>query len=194
MIAFLSGRLLSAQGARLVIDVQGVGYEVHVPASTAAQLPSPGAVLSLDVHTQVREDAIQLYGFATRREKVIFEHLVSVNGVGPKLALTMLSGLHPDALSTAIQAGDIARLCSISGVGRKTAERVVLELRDKLDLPAAAAAAPGPQADVVSALVNLGYARAAAETMSAEAAARHPDGSFETLLTACLRARPGASL
>lgn len=175
MIAYLSGKLLARQAASVIVDVNGVGYEVSIPFSTFYDLEEPGAAVQLSIYTQVREDAIQLYGFKTPREREIFVTLLTVNGVGPKLALAMLSGLSPDELIGAIRSGDLARLVRLPGVGRKTAERIVLELRDKI----ATLATPGlegtvsPSApatpadalreDALSALLNLGYQRAAAE-------------------------------
>jgi Holliday junction DNA helicase RuvA len=175
MIAYLSGKLLARQAASVIVDVNGVGYEVSIPFSTFYDLEEPGAAVQLSIYTQVREDAIQLYGFKTPREREIFVTLLTVNGVGPKLALAMLSGLSPDELIGAIRSGDLARLVRLPGVGRKTAERIVLELRDKIAALAtpgledvAASSAPLTPADALredtlSALLNLGYQRAAAE-------------------------------
>lgn len=179
MIARLSGtlRLLDSDD-RVLVDVHGVGYEVHVSRTSFASLPSEGEAVSLDVHTNVREDAIQLFGFATREEKAMFLRLVQVTGIGPKVALSILSGLAPHELASAIARGDIKRLTSIPHVGKKLAERIVVELKDKIgnvvELPTAAkAAAPaprpaGPQEEAISALVNLGYKRAEAEAAIAE--------------------------
>ena len=176
MIAYLSGKLLAKQASSVIVDVNGVGYEVSIPFSTFYDLDEPGAAVQLSVYTAVREDAIQLYGFKTARERELFLVLLTVNGVGPKLALTMLSGLSADELIGAIRAGDLARLTRLPGVGRKTAERLILELRDKItalatpgqESAAAASATPATPAealreDALSALVNLGYQRAAAE-------------------------------
>jgi Holliday junction DNA helicase RuvA len=175
MIAYLSGKLLAKQAASVIVDVNGVGYEVSIPFSTFYDLDEPGAAVQLSIYTQVREDAIQLYGFKTPREREIFLILLTVNGVGPKLALTMLSGLSADELIGAIRSGDLARLTRLPGVGRKTAERIVLELRDKIAelatpglevaTPAATPATPADamREDTLSALVNLGYQRAAAD-------------------------------
>lgn len=191
MIARLSGTLLERQPGRIVLDVHGVGYEVQVPVPTFAQLPAVGAALTLLVHTHVREDAMQLYGFATPAEKQLFEKLITVNGVGPRLALAILSGLAPEALGAAIRQGDLARLTAIPGVGRKTAERLVVELRDKLPAAletAAAAPLPGAAEDVVSAMVNLGYAEALAAKAVARALEAHPEASFDQLFALCMKA------
>ncbi len=176
MIAYLSGKLLARQAASVIVDVNGVGYEVSIPLSTFYDLEEPGAAVQLSIYTQVREDAIQLYGFKTPREREIFVTLLTVNGVGPKLALAMLSGLSPDELISAIRSGDLARLTRLPGVGRKTAERLVLELRDKIatlatpGLEGAVGVTPTPatpadalREDALSALLNLGYQRAAAD-------------------------------
>lgn len=132
MIAHLTGTILSKQPNAVVIDVNGVGYEVTIPVSTFYELGDVGAQASLRVHTHVREDAIMLFGFRTGREKELFLRLTSVSGIGPKLGITFLSGTSPDDLIAAIRSNDLARLVSIPGVGRKTAERVVIELRDKI--------------------------------------------------------------
>src|SRR3954462_6975558 len=132
MIAHLRGRLLEKHPNRVTIDVQGVGYEAHVPLSTFYGLPEAGGDFSLRIHTHVREDALSLYGFATLLELQLFERLISVSGIGPKLALAVLSGIEPDELITAVKVGDVARLTAIPGVGKKTAERIGLELKDKM--------------------------------------------------------------
>ena len=172
MIAHLTGHLLEKDARRvqrLVVDVQGVGYEVLAPLSTIYTLGEPGAAVSLRIYTHVREDAIQLFGFATALEQTLFERLISVSGVGPKLALAILSGIEPVDLGRAIRGNDLGRLTAIPGVGRKTAERLVVELRDRLaqDLgePSAAPVSAGAvvRDDLLSALANLGYQRAAAE-------------------------------
>jgi Holliday junction DNA helicase RuvA len=172
VIAHLSGRLLEKDARRvqrLVIDVQGVGYEVLAPLSTIYTLGDTGSAVSLRIYTHVREDIIQLFGFATALEHTLFERLIGVNGVGPKLALAILSGIEPSDLGRAIRDNDLGRLTAIPGVGRKTAERLVVELRDRLAQDfgqvAAAPASPGAAVrdDLLSALGNLGYQRAAAE-------------------------------
>ncbi|MGH9466012.1 MAG: Holliday junction branch migration protein RuvA [Terriglobales bacterium] len=193
MIAFLHGVVRERQPSRVVLDVHGVGYELQVPVGTFSQLPPANAEASLHVYTHVREDAIQLFGFATTPEKLVFEKLITVNGVGPKLALSILSGLAPEALAAALQAGDHALLTAIPGVGRKTAERLVLELRDKLPAiaaagPAAGAAAPsGAAEDVFSALVNLGYPAPQALQAVQRARAAHLGTGFDELFAACMK-------
>lgn len=172
MIASLSGVLQTKDARRpqrIVVDVNGVGYEVWAPLFTVYTLGDPGARVALRIHTHVREDALQLFGFATELELDLFERLVSVSGVGPKLALAVLSGLEPAELVRALRGNDLGRLTAIPGVGRKTAERLVVELKDRLtqdDVGGAAAAAPAPggvREDVLSALANLGYQRVTAE-------------------------------
>lgn len=181
MIAFLRGRLIEKHPNRLVVDVHGVGYDVQVPLSTFYDLAAPGEDVALRIHTHVREDQIALYGFATRLELDLFERLIGVGGIGPKIALAALSGIEPHELVRAVGSNDTRRLSSIPGIGKKTAERISLELRDKLPaLPGVAAGpvAAGPsadadrRADLVSALVNLGYPRPSAE--------RAIDGALET--------------
>src|SRR5213080_594272 len=131
MIAHLRGKLARKDPARVVVDVNGVGYEVFVPLTTFTALPDAGSEVSIDVHTHVREDMIALYGFSTRHERVIFEKLMTISGIGPKLAMTILSGGSVQDLVAAIKRSDLARLTSIPGVGKKTAERIILELKDK---------------------------------------------------------------
>jgi Holliday junction DNA helicase RuvA len=198
MIAHLRGSILEKHPNRIVIDVNGVGYDVFVPLSTFYGLGDPGAAISLRIHTHVREDALLLYGFATLLEQELFERLIGVSGIGAKLALAVLSGIEPQDLIRAIEQGDVARLTAIPGVGKKTSERIVLELKDRLPrapvtLAAAGAAAPAAPAlrdDVVSALVNLGYHRPLAEK-AAEAAittiGSSSDAGFERLLRQALR-------
>ena len=198
MIAHLRGSILEKHPNRIVIDVNGVGYDVFVPLSTFYGLGEPGAAIALRIHTHVREDAFLLYGFATQLEQVLFERLIGVSGIGPKLALAVLSGIEPQEFINAIERGDLARLTAIPGVGKKTAERIVLELKDRLPRTPSAAVAAGtaaPEApllrdDVVSALVNLGYHRPLAEK-AAEAALKtigsSSDAGFERLLRQALR-------
>lgn len=198
MIAHLRGSILEKHPNRIVIDVNGVGYEVFVPLSTFYGLGEPGTGTALRIHTHVREDAFVLYGFATQLEQDLFERLISVSGIGPKVALAVLSGIEPEELIRAIERGDLARLTAIPGVGKKTSERIVLELKDRLPRPAVVAAAVGvaePEApilrvDVISALVNLGYHRPLAEK-AAEAAIKiigsASDASFERVLKQALR-------
>ena len=198
MIAFLRGAILEKHPNRIVVDVNGVGYDVFVPLSTFYGLGDPGAAIALRIHTHVREDAFLLYGFATLLEQELFERLIGVSGIGPKVALAVLSGIEPQEFIRAIERGDLARLTAIPGVGKKTSERIVLELKDRLPRVQTAAAAAGaavPEApalrdDVVSALVNLGYHRPLAEK-AAEAAIKTlgsgSDVSFERALKQALR-------
>jgi Holliday junction DNA helicase RuvA len=189
MIAFLRGVLMEKHPNQAVVDVGGVGYDVTIPVSTYSVLPAAGEKTELRVHTHVREDAISLFGFATAKEKALFEKLITVSGIGPKLAITALSGLAADALANAVRAGAVDQLVRIPGVGKKTAERIVLELRDKLDAigaPAASgAAAPivfdAIESDVISALTNLGLARPAAEAALRKARSAGAPGDFESL-------------
>jgi holliday junction DNA helicase RuvA len=194
VIARLSGTVLEKHPNRVVLDVAGVGYDVQVPLSTFYGLGDAGAAITLRVHTHVREDAIALYGFASPLEQDLFERLISISGIGPKLALAVLSGIDPGELVRAIRTQDVARLTRIPGVGKKTAERIGLELKDRL--PAAAApddARPGePEGgglrdDLLSALANLGYQRAAAEKAVDAALKKAPDASFEQALRDVLR-------
>jgi Holliday junction DNA helicase RuvA len=195
VIAHLSGTLLEKQVQRLVVDVSGVGYDVLVPLSTFYTVGEPGAAVALRIHTHVREDAIQLFGFSTALELLLFEKLIATSGVGPKLALAVLSGIETTDLVRAIRQNDVARLTRIPGVGRKTAERLVVELKDRLPAdPSAPAGATLPAAvsstrdDVVSALVNLGYQRAQVDRAVDVAARDGGDADFEHLLREALRA------
>jgi Holliday junction DNA helicase RuvA len=194
MIAFLRGRVLEKQPNRLIVDVQGVGYEVFVPLSTFYRMPDPGGEVSLHVHTHVREDALSLFGFAMPIEQQIFERLIATSGIGPKLALAVLSGIDAQELAAAVQRGDVARLTAIPGVGKKTAERIVLELKDRLpvvvavETAAASAAAKAGQMrrDLLSALLNLGYHRTFAEK-AVDAALKQPgEATFERRLKQAL--------
>ncbi|MGE3511688.1 MAG: Holliday junction branch migration protein RuvA [Vicinamibacterales bacterium] len=196
MIAFLRGRLLDKQPNRIVVDVNGVGYDVSVPLSTFYGLQDVGTEVSLRIHTHVREDALSLFGFATRLEQDLFERLIAVSGIGPKVGLSVLSGMDPADLIRAIQGGDLPRLTGIPGIGKKTAERIVLELRDRLPR---AAITPPPDAtpvqsmrdDVLSALINLGYHRPLAEKAVDASMMRTVNGDFETLLRQALRELAG---
>jgi Holliday junction DNA helicase RuvA len=169
VIAHLRGRIFEKHPNRIVVDVSGVGYDVFVPLSTFYGLGDPGADIALRIHTHVREDALTLYGFATPLEQELFERLIGIGGIGPKVALAVLSGIEPQDLIRAVERSDVARLTAIPGVGKKTSERIVLELKDRLPrAPVVAAAAGAPDAravrdDVLSALVNLGYHRPLAE-------------------------------
>jgi holliday junction DNA helicase RuvA len=193
MIAQLRGTLADKRPNQVLVDVGGVGYLVHIPVSTFYALGELHSNITLLIHTQVREDAISLYGFLSSREKHLFELLISASGVGPVLALKILSGMSVDDLVPAVRSGDLVRLTRIPGVGRKTAERIVVELRDKLaateiqETARQPVATTGAAADVVSALLNLGYEQRAAE----QAVERAGDGgaprSFEALLRAALQ-------
>ena len=193
MIAQLRGTLADKRPNQVLVDVGGVGYLVHIPVSTFYALGDLHSNVTLLIHTQVREDAISLYGFLSSREKHLFELLISASGVGPVLALKILSGMSVDDLVPAVRAGDLVRLTRIPGVGRKTAERMVVELKDKLEAviletqkPAAASPA-GAEADVISALINLGYDSRAAETAVGEAKREAGTTNFERLLRAALQ-------
>ena len=194
MIGALTGRIVDKHPERLVVDVQGVGYQLHVPLSTFYELGEPGSTVSLRVHTHVREDALALFGFATVLELQVFERLISISGVGPRLALAVLSGIEPPELVRAVMQGDVSRLTRIPGVGKKTAERIGLELRDRLpaglDLDdggdALQPAGGDDKVDVMSALLNLGYHRAVAER-AVNAAAGSGAAGFEQTLRQALR-------
>ena len=195
MIAHLRGRILEKHPNRLVVDVTGVGYDVFVPLSTFYGLADAGGDVALRIHTHVREDALVLYGFLTPLEQELFERLIGVSGIGPKLALAVLSGIEPQELIRAIERGDVARLTAIPGVGKKTAERIVLELKDRLPRAQAVASSdggapvgpPSVRDDVLSALLNLGYHRPLAEQAVASALKTVPDGGFERALKQALR-------
>lgn len=198
MIARLRGALAEKRPDRVVVDVGGVGYEVRIPLSTYYELGERGDEASLRVHTHVREEALQLFGFLTRLELDLFERLIGVNGVGPRLALAVLSGMEPPALVEAVRASDAVRLTGIPGVGRKTAERIALELKDKLPAAAPAgesdggaeAGAGGLRNDVISALLNLGYPRTPVERAVSAVLKRDP-GGFEAALRQALRELAG---
>ncbi len=201
MIAHLSGTLLSKQATSVILDVAGVGYEVSIPLSTFYELEDPGSSVQLRIYTHVREDALQLYGFKTARERELFLRLISVSGIGPKLGITLLSGMSAEEMITSIRNNNLAKLTLIPGVGRKTAERLVMELRDKVaslaagvdeDLGPTAEAASLPtedsmRADALSALVNLGYQRNAAEKAVTAALDESDEVSVESILRASLR-------
>jgi len=195
LIAHLRGRISDKQPNRVVVDVGGVGYDVFVPLSTFYGMGEPGADIVLRIYTHVREDALQLYGFATALEQELFERLIGVSGIGPKVALAVLSGIEPQELIRAIERGDLARLTAIPGVGKKTSERIVLELKDRLPRVSAAAVAASDgdiqaaplRDDVISALVNLGYHRPLAEKAAASAVKVVPDAGFERTLKQALR-------
>jgi Holliday junction DNA helicase RuvA len=196
MIAFLRGRVLDKQPNRIVLDVQGVGYEVHVPLSTYYNLGDEGSEASLHVYTHVREEALQLYGFLTSLEQQVFERLIAISGIGPKLAIAVLSGSDTRELVDAVQRGDVARLTRIPGIGRKTAERIVLELKERfaqLAAPAGGGMATSQSEDnrlrddLLSALQNLGYHRPLAERAVDATVNASPVPTFEVALKAALR-------
>jgi Holliday junction DNA helicase RuvA len=199
MIASLRGVLAEKHPGRIVVDVAGVGYDVQIPVSTYYALGERGGEVALRIHTHVREDALSLFGFATALELDLFERLIGINGVGPRLALAVISGIEPPDLVRAIRASDVARLTGIPGVGKKTAERIVLELKDKLAAAVAADQAEDGAAEtagrdlrgeVVSALLNLGYQRPSAERAASAALKRSPD-DFEAALRQALRELTG---
>ena len=192
MIAFLRGRLLEKHPNQVIVETGGVGYDVVIPVSTFSALPDAGSEVKLRVYTHVREDTLALFGFLTVEEKVIFEKLISVSGIGPSLAIKVLSGMAAADLTGAIRNGSVEQLVRIPGVGKKTAERIVLELKDKLEgigLAAAAGAPASPAAsvlslleqDVLSALMNLGCNRAAAEAAVRKAKSAGAPAEFEPL-------------
>lgn len=198
MIAHIQGGLNFKSPEYLIIDVDGIGYEVQVPLTTFYDLPEVGSTVALHIHTHVREDALQLYGFKSREEKQLFVRLMSVAGIGPRLAVNILSGITPVELAETLLQGDLARLISIPGVGRKTAERMMVELRDKvstfvlspdLALPAKQTADEAMVEDAFSALVNLGYKKGVAKRAIEEAQQRlQGEATLEILLKESLRA------
>ena len=189
MIAHLRGRLISKHPNQAVVETAGVGYDVTITIPTFSDLPAPGSEIALHIHTYVREDAIALFGFLRPEEKQLFEKLIQVSGIGPKLAVTILSGMPAPEMVAAIRSANIARLTRIPGIGRKTAERMLLELRDKLDglgeVSPPKMATPVEE-DVLSALLNLGYQRAAAERALAAAAGNGRTASFDALFREAL--------
>jgi Holliday junction DNA helicase RuvA len=197
MISHLRGTLLEKHPSQVIVDVNGVGYELTIPVSAYSSIPEPGETVQLHVHTHVREDTLALFGFLSASDKTLFEKLITVSGIGPKLAITALSGLTSADLVAAIRAGSVEQLVRIPGVGKKTAERMVLELRDKLDLlgvPARAGAPPPPQSafsateeDVISALMNFGASRAAAETAVTKARSATDSNDFDPLFRRALK-------
>ena len=196
MIAFLRGRVVEKQPNKVIVDIQGVGYEVFVPLSTYYEIGEVQTDVALRIYTHVREDALQLYGFLTDLERQLFERLIGISGIGPKLAIAVLSGMEPRDLVTAVQGGNVARLTGIPGVGKKTAERIVLELKDRLAQMAAPAAAGGPPAaagaerlrgDLLSALQNLGYHRPQAEKAIDSILTTLGEPTFERALKSALR-------
>ena len=196
MIAFLRGRVLDKQPNRIIVDVSGVGYDVQVPLSTFYEVGEEGAEVTLRVYTHVREDALQLYGFLTDLERQVFERLIGISGIGPKLAIAVLSGMDSREVIAAIQRADVARLTGIPGIGKKTAERIVLELKDRLmklaspveaGVATAAAASDRLREDLLSALQNLGYHRPQAEKAIDAALKSDADANFEQALRRALR-------
>lgn len=196
MIGHLRGTIIEKHPNQVIVEAAGVGYDVQIPISTYTALAEPGATATLRIHTHVREDALLLFGFATAEEKALFERLISVSGIGPKLAITVLSGLPTADLVSAIRNSDVGHLVRIPGVGKKTAERMVLELRDKLagiDPAGKTAATAGPplnalDRDVLSALQNLGCSRPAAEDALRKVKERGAPAEFEPLFRAALAA------
>jgi Holliday junction DNA helicase RuvA len=195
MIAHLIGTLLVKHPNMIVVDVHGVGYEVTIPVSAFSSLPEKGQPVELHIHTHVREDALALFGFLTPADKTLFEKLITVSGIGPKLAITTLSGLTAPDLVNAIRSGAIEQLVRIPGVGKKTAERMVLELRDKLDLAgvpertaATSRSAFSPsEEDVISALMNFGASRGAAEAAVNKARSTTEPNDFDALFRRALK-------
>jgi holliday junction DNA helicase RuvA len=197
MIAHLRGTLLEKHPNTLIVDVQGVGYEVAIPVSVFSSLPEKGQPVSLHIHTQVREDALALFGFLTAADKTLFEKLIGVSGIGPSVAIKTLGGMTGGDLVNAIRSGAIEQLVRIPGVGKKTAERMVLELRDKLDLaglPDRTMAAAAPKStfsvteeDVISALMNFGANRAAAEAAVNKARSSSEPNDFDPLFRRALK-------
>ena len=192
MIAVLRGLLLEKHPNQAIVEAGGVGYDVHIPISTFTHLPEAGAEVRLRIYTHVREDALLLYGFSSQDEKNLFEKLIAVSGIGPSLAIKVLSGLAAPDLIGAIRQGEIDRLVRIPGVGKKTAERIVLELRDKLPAPIGRETEPARPAlsevdqDVLSALLNLGCGRPQAEAAVRKAKASGPSTDFEPLFRRAL--------
>jgi holliday junction DNA helicase RuvA len=188
MIAHLRGKLITRHPNQAIVDVGGVGYDVAISVPTFSELPPLGSEVSLQIHTHVREDQIALYGFLRAEEKQLFQKLITVSGIGPKLGITILSGMPADEMVNAIGRNDVARLTKIPGIGKKTAERMVLELRDKLPVSKAGEAQVVPQLsaleeDVLSALANLGYQRSAAEKALSPV---EKNGSFEAMFRSAL--------
>ena len=195
MIGHLRGTVLEKHPNQVIVEAAGVGYEIQIPISTYTSLPGEGSAVALRIYTHVREDALLLFGFATAEEKLVFERLISVSGIGPKLAITVLSGLPTSDLVTAIRNSDVQRLVRIPGVGKKTAERIVLELKEKLvGVEIGAPATPAELAstwtslerDVLSALQNLGCSRPAAEEAIRKVKERGAPDQFEAFFRAAM--------
>ena len=196
MIGHLRGILLEKHPSNVVVEAAGVGYEVFIPVSTYTRLPDVGAEVKLRIHTHVREDAFLLYGFASLEERTIFEKLITVSGIGAKVALGVLSGIAPGDLLSALGSGDVAMLTRIPGIGKKTAERMIVELKDKIEsmaagLPSSSVITTSPlnalEQDVLSALVNLGSQRTAAEAALKKAKAENVATDFESLFRRALQ-------
>ena len=197
MISHLRGTLLEKHPNQVIVDVQGVGYEVTIPVSAFSSLPDRGQSVSLHIHTHVREDLLALFGFSSSEDKALFEKLIAVSGIGPKLAITALSGLTTEDLRAAIRAGAVEQLVRIPGVGKKTAERMILELRDKMGPPPAADAAGANGAsrsqfnsveeDVLSALMNFGASRSSAEAAVNKARSESESNQFDPLFRRALK-------
>jgi len=194
MISHLRGTLLEKHPNQIVIDVHGVGYEVSIPVSAYSSLPELGGPVQMHIYQHVREDILALYGFPTKDDKVLFEKLIAVSGIGPKLAITALSGLTTDDLVAAIRSGAVEQLVRIPGVGKKTAERMVLELRDKLGpvtaphgTSAPKGAFSGTEEDVISALMNFGASRASAEAAATKARSESESNDFDALFRRALK-------
>lgn len=192
MIGYLRGTVQQRAPELVLLDVRGVGYEVHIPLSTYYEIErqDEDAPVGLFIHTHVRDTALQLFGFWTEGEKQLFEKLIAVSGIGPRLAQTILSGMAPADLAKAIMAGDLRRLNSIPGVGKKTAERLIVELKDKVQEVAATSTATTPSApedDLLLALLNLGYKRREAERAVATITQEQPEAAFPEQLRATLK-------
>jgi Holliday junction DNA helicase RuvA len=187
LIAHLRGKLIEKAPSRLVVEANGVGYEVFVPLSTFTAMPGEGVEVSLDIHTHVREDIMALYGFSSKQERGVFERLIGVSGIGPRLAVTILSGGSVEGLVGAIRKGDLARLTAIPGVGKKTAERIVVELRDKLAEFAEGPSKSTVEMDVLSALENLGYPHPIAEAAMRRAMEGETEVPFDVLFKRTLQ-------
>jgi Holliday junction DNA helicase RuvA len=191
MIAHIRGRLISKHPNQAIVEAGGVGYDVTITVPTFSELSNEGTEVELHIHTHVREDALALYGFLRAQEKQLFEKLITVSGIGPKLAITILSGMAASEMIGAIRGNDIARLTKIPGIGRKTAERMIVELRDKLEkfgAPQTVATVSPVEEDVLSALLNLGYQRAAAERAISVASKTRPVSTFDILFREALAA------
>jgi len=193
MIGFLHGTVRRSTPERVILDVGGVGYDVHIPLSTYYEIErlSTDSTVGLFIHTHVREDAIELFGFWSEREKLLFEKLIAVSGIGPRLARVILSGMASDELLASLAAGDTARLVTIPGIGKKTAQRMIVDLKDRVqdlaaELPEVAAKAPLEE-DLVLALVNLGYREAEAQRAVAQARNEDPDAASHELLRTSLQ-------